>query len=115
MSLGFRRARVSYSEGAEVDLAQESVGLDVVGVFRSLVLCGGDGFADAAEAEVKVGEAVLERGGGWVGVEGELVLFDGLGGVVRAARVDGQVFVHVRKAVVEVGSGAVGGCRGGRG
>ncbi len=102
------------AERAEVDLAEQGVGFDVVGVLVDLLLCGGDGFADAAELEVEVGEAILEEGGVGVGVEGELVLLDGLGGVVGAAGAGGHVLIEVGEAVVVVGGGAIG-ILGGRG
>ena len=55
------------SEGAEIDFAEELVGFDVVGVAGDLLLRGGDGFLDAADLEVEVGEAVLHVGGVGVG------------------------------------------------
>ena len=101
------------TEGAEVDLAKEFMRLDVIGIMGDLVFGGSDGLPDAPDLEVEVGEAVLEHGRVGVGVQGELVLFDGLGGVVGATGVDRHVFVKMGKAVVVVG-GTVIDCRNGR-
>jgi len=84
------------AEGAEIDLTEQGVSLNIIGVASYLLLRCGDRLADAADLEVEVGEAILQHGRIRICAEGELVLFDGLGGVVGAASIGGQIFVEVR-------------------
>ena len=79
----------------------------VRGILFRLLLGGGDGFADAAYFEVEIGQAVLKVARSGVGTEGKLVFLDGLGGVVGAAVVDGELFVKVSEAIVIIGGGVV--------
>ena len=98
---GLRALHVA--ERAEVNLAQQSVGSKVIGIFLDLILRSADGLANTADAKIRVGEPILQIFGGGIGVEGELVLFDGLGGVVGTAVVDSQLLIEVGKAIVVVG------------
>ena len=78
-----------------------------LGVLVDLLLGGGDGLADAAELEVKVGEAVLQQTELGSAFKRELVLLDRLAGVVRAAGAGRHVLVEMRETVVVVGGGAI--------
>jgi hypothetical protein len=91
------------AKGAEIDLAEELVGCNVIGVTGDLVLCGGDCFANTADLEVEFGETVLDEVRGRVGGQSELVFLYGLSGVVRSTGIDGKIFIKVRQAVVIVG------------
>src|ERR1700722_2802154 len=68
------------------------------------VLRGEDRVAHAAGAEVELGQAIVQKGGGGVRGQRQLVLFDGAGGIVLASRVHGHVFVGVGQRQMVVGS-----------
>ena len=61
------------------------MGVDVLRVGLDGVLRGQDGIAYAAGAEVEFGQAVVQIFRGRIGVQRQLVLFDGAGGVLLAA------------------------------
>ena len=62
---------------------------------------------DAAGAEVKIGQAVVQLRGVGIGIERQLVLLDGVGHVLRLALGDGFFFVDAGQRQVIVGLGAV--------
>ncbi len=70
--------------------------IDVVGIFRDLVLRRSNCLADAPDLEVKSSQAILKQLGVWIGVQCQFVLLDCLGGVVRTASIDCHIFVKVR-------------------
>ena len=103
---------LAVAERAQVDAAEEHVSFDVVRVLVDLVLRGGDGLADAAQAKVEVGDAVLKDAGVGVGVERQLVLLDGLRGKILTAVAGGLLFIELGKTIVVVSGGVVHGGRG---
>jgi hypothetical protein len=80
-------------ERTEVDLAEQDVRGEIAGILLDLLLRGGDRLTDAPDLEIKIGQAILEVLRGGIGVERELVFFNGLSGVVGATIVDGHLFV----------------------
>ena len=101
-----RSAVLHVAQRVQVDAAEQLMSGDILGVALDGVLRGQDRVAHAAGAEVELGQAVVQKGGGGVGVQRQLVLFDGAGGVVLAAGVHGHVFVGVGQREMVVGSAA---------
>ncbi len=102
---------------AQIDAAEEAMGVDVVGRAFEQAAGGDFGIVEVPGAEVEIGEAIIELRRGGVGVEGVLVLVDGEAGVVVIAGLEGLVFIHVGEGEVIVGHGAIGllgGCGGRR-
>ena len=87
----------------------------VGGILLHLILGRVHCLTDAAQLEVEIGQAILQVLRGGIGAEGELVLLDRLGGVVRAAVVDCHLLIEMGEAIVIVGGGVIrltsdGGC-----
>ncbi len=71
---------LAVAQRAQVDPAQKHVRVEIVGVLVDLILRRGDRFADAAQTEVEIGDAVLQDRRSGIGVHRQLVLLDRLSG-----------------------------------
>ncbi len=108
-----RSAVLHVAERAQIDAAEELVRVEAVGVFLQQILRGVDGVADAAGLEIELGQPVVEVLGFGIGVQSQLVLFNGTGGVFGAAVGGRHLLIAVSQRVVIVSRGAVrggGGC-----
>ena len=90
------------SQRTQIDLAQQRVRLNVVGILGHLVLRGSNRLADAADLEVEIRQTILQQAGVRIGVQRQLVLLHRLGRIVRPARVYGHIFVEPRQTIVVV-------------
>ena len=107
-SISPRLRALHIAQRAQVDPAQQRVGVDVVGMLVDLLLRGGDGLADAAELEVEVGEAVLQHRANQ-GRRLSASLYCSMACVASpAGRWRRLVLVDLGKPVVVVGERAVG-------
>ena len=78
---------------AQVNAPQQLVRLDVAGVVPDQLAGGGVGLARAPGAEVQIGQPNTQLRGAGIGVQRQLVLFDGAGHQLRTALGDGLFFV----------------------
>ena len=81
---------LSLAQLAQINAAQELVGVDVVG--RSLEQAAAVASASCRwpDAEIEIGQRVVQLGGAGVGIERVLVLLDGVGHILGLAGVDGS-------------------------
>ncbi len=75
---GGRNGVLCLAELAQVDAAEQLVGIEIVGRGLEQIVRGGLGLMHLADAEIEVGEGIVELGRAGVGIEGILVLIDGL-------------------------------------
>ena len=95
------------AELAQVDASQDFVRVQVVG--NGLEQSPGSGFSfmQAADAEVEIGQGVIQLRGGRVGIQRQLVLLNGAGCVLRPSFADSLVFIGVGQGQVVVSLGTV--------
>src|ERR1019366_7456770 len=98
----------SLAELAQVDAAQQLVGVNVVGRGLEQATGGDFGLLRPADAEVESSQGVIQLRRVWVGVEGQLVLLNGPVDVLRLALRDSTVLINAGQCHVKVGLGAVG-------
>src|SRR5271170_2900933 len=82
--------------------------IEIVGVFLEQILGGDCGIFDLAGLEVQLGQPVVEELRSRVGVQRQLVLFDGAGGILAAPVVRRHLFIVVGEGIVIVGRRTVG-------
>src|SRR6185437_9159490 len=94
-NLGGRRALLIFSQRAQVYVAQQLVGVQVIGVVADLRFRRLNRFLDATRAVVQLRKPVVQELRVGVVIERHLVLFDGPCGVLRAAVGVGHLFVFM--------------------
>ena len=104
-----------FAQLAQVDAPQQLVRVEVVGRALEQFARHALGLADAPYAKVQIGQRIVQLRRSRVGVQRQLVLFDGLRHEIRAALGDGLIFIGAGQRQVIVRLGAVRRQRGGVG